>query len=67
MKIIPADRVIRVFEVCDPVAVVQDGEEFWVECRDCYDGQIRSASDRRSSLDISRLMPCTGPIAVDGA
>ncbi|MGB9879353.1 MAG: acetamidase/formamidase family protein, partial [Anaerolineae bacterium] len=67
MKIIPADRVIRVFEVCDPVAVVQDGEEFWVECRDCYDGQIRSANDRRSSLDISRLMPCTGPIAVDGA
>lgn len=67
MKVIPADHVIHTFEIREPIAIVQDGEEFWVECRDCYDGQIQSTSDRRSSLDISRLMPCTGPIAVDSA
>lgn len=67
MKVIPSDHVIHAFEVRQPIAVVQDGEEFWVECRDCYDGQIQSTSDRRSALDTSRLMPCTGPIAVEGA
>jgi amidase len=67
MKIIPSDQVIRVFGACDPIEMVQDGEEFWVECRDCYDGQIQSTKDRRSKLDTTRLMPCTGPIAVDGA
>lgn len=67
MRVIPSDRVIHVFDAYDPIAVVHDGEEFWVECRDCYDGQIQSTNDRRSSLDTSRLMPCTGPIAVDSA
>ena len=67
MKVIRSDRVIRAFGVWDPVATVEDGEEFWMELRDCYDGQVRDESDRRSSLDTSRFMPCTGPVAVQGA
>jgi amidase len=59
--------VIRAFGVCDPVATVTDGEEFWVETRDCYDGQVASELTLRSMLDVSRFMPCTGPIAVEGA
>ena len=67
MKVIQSDRVIRAFGVCDPVATVADGEEFWVETRDCYDGQVASELTLRSTLDSSRFMPCTGPIAIEGA
>lgn len=67
MKVIHSERVIRAFGVCDPVATVADGEEFWVEARDCYDGQVASQRTLRSMLDASRFMPCTGPVAVEGA
>ena len=67
MQIVRSDKVIHSFGVYDPIAKVENGEEFWVECRDCYDGQIRSEDDRRSRMDTSRLMPMTGPIEVDGA
>lgn len=67
MRVITSDRVIRTFGVHDAVAKVSSGDSFWVELRDCYDGQVQSEADLRSSLDASRFMPCTGPIAVDGA
>ena len=67
MRTIQSDSVIRAFGVCDPVATVTDGEEFWVETRDCYDGQVTGERTLRSTLDTSRFMPCTGPIAVEGA
>jgi len=67
VKVIPSDKVIRAFGVYDPVATVADGEEFWVETRDCYDGQVVSEQTLRSTLDTTRFMPCTGPIAVEGA
>jgi amidase len=59
--------VIRAFGVQAAVATVENGEEFWVELRDCYDGQVHSETDLRSSLDGSRFMPITGPIEVRGA
>lgn len=67
MRIIPSDRVIRTYGVHEPVAEIKSGEEFWVETRDCYDGQVRSEKDLRAALDASRFMPSTGPIAVEGA
>jgi amidase len=67
VQVIKAEQVIHAFGVYDPIAKVKDGEEFWVECRDCYDGQIQDERTRRSALDASRLMPMTGPIEVEQA
>ena len=67
MRTIPSDHVIRTYGVHEPVATVEPGEEFWVETRDCYDGQVHSTRDLRSMLDPSRFMPMTGPIVVEGA
>ena len=46
---------------------VEDGETFWVDTGDCYNGQIHSADILRPQIDIS-IMDCSvGPIAVNGA
>ncbi len=67
MRVIPADHVIRTYGVHEPAETVRCGEEFWVETRDCYDGQVKSERDLRSSLDATRFMPMTGPLFVEGA
>ncbi len=67
MRLIPSTGVIRTYGIHEPVALVRPGEEFWVETRDCYDGQVLSESDLRADLDASRFMPMTGPIAVQAA
>ncbi|MGB4301945.1 MAG: acetamidase/formamidase family protein, partial [Acetomicrobium sp.] len=41
-------------------------EPFWVDCLDCYGGQIRSERDLRPEIDISAMDASTGPIAVNG-
>jgi amidase len=67
VRVIPSDRVIRTYGVHEPAAKVKSGDEFWVETRDCYDGQVHSERDLRAALDTSRFMPSTGPIEVEGA
>jgi amidase len=67
VRVIQADRVISTYGVHEPAATVRPGDEFWVETRDCYDGQVHSEKDLRGALDASRFMPMTGPILVEGA
>jgi amidase len=67
VRVIPADHVIRTYGVHEPAATVRSGDEFWVETRDCYDGQVQSERDLRAALDATRFMPMTGPIVVEGA
>jgi len=52
-----------------PVASVQPGTEFRLECREWFDGTVHnddSADDIRN-LDLSIVHPLSGPIAVEGA
>ncbi len=68
MQIISRDKVIYRFSPANPpVATVSPGEEFWVETRDCYSGQIKSAKDLRPHIDTSIMNAATGPIAIAGA
>jgi amidase len=50
-----------------PVATIQPGEEVLVEVYDTYTGQIATASDLRTDIDLSKLTPLTGPIEIAGA
>ena len=41
MRVIPKDKVIFHFNPTNHANyTVEDGETFWVECDDCYSGQI---------------------------
>lgn len=68
IQTIPKDAVIYHFDKNTPaVYSVADGETFWVETDDCYNGQIASADVLRPQIDVS-IMDCSvGPIAVQGA
>jgi len=68
MKRIPKHPVMYHFSRNSPaVHSVEDGETFWVDTGDCYNGQIHSADILRPQIDIS-IMDCSvGPIAVNGA
>jgi len=67
VRVIAADHVIRTYGVHEPAATTRSGEEFWIETRDCYDGQVHSEQDLRAALDATRFMPMTGPLYVEGA
>lgn len=48
-----------------PVLTVRSGERLSVETRDASNGQIRA--DSNLPVDRTRLLPATGPVAVEGA
>ncbi|MCB2190471.1 MAG: acetamidase/formamidase family protein [Deltaproteobacteria bacterium] len=48
-----------------PVLTVQPGEDIMVETRDASNGQMRPGLS--APVDRSRLLPVTGPVAVEGA
>lgn len=68
MRIIPKDNVIYSFNQENTCKYeVEDGEIFYVECDDCYSGQIKNETIKRPDIDIS-IMDCSvGPIAIKGA
>lgn len=58
MRVIPKDKVIFHFNPTNPANyTVEDGETFWVECDDCYSGQITDESVKRPDIDIG-IMDC---------
>jgi amidase len=68
MRTLPKDKVIYRFAPDAPMAYfVGDGETFWVETDDCYQGQIHSAGILRPQIDISVMDCSVGPISVEGA
>lgn len=65
MKIITRDKVIYMFGPNNfPVAEVAVGEEFWVETRDCYSGQIKTEADLRPNINTAIMNAATGPISI---
>ena len=68
MRVIPKDKVIFHFNPTNPANyTVEDGETFWVECDDCYSGQITDESVKRPDIDIGIMDCAVGPIAISGA
>ncbi|MGI2328152.1 acetamidase/formamidase family protein [Planococcus sp. YIM B11945] len=49
-----------------PAYFAELGKEIAIETMDCYDGQVKSETDLRSMIDMSRLNPATGPIYLNG-
>ncbi|MDY3060491.1 acetamidase/formamidase family protein [Fusobacterium sp.] len=68
MQIIPKDKVIFDFNKENNFNYsIEDGEIFYVETEDCYNGQIKNENIKRQNIDIS-IMDCSvGPIEVKGA
>ncbi len=67
MKVISNQGVIYYFSPDNiPIEHVNLEEEFWVETKDCYSGQIRSERDLRPNIDISIMNAAVGPIAING-
>ena len=67
MKVVTKDNAIFHFTAKnEPIAYVQQNEEFWVETHDCYFGQIRTEKDLRPDIDGSLRNAATGPIHVAG-
>jgi amidase len=50
-----------------PVLEVDPGDVVTFETNDCFSGQIKSASDLVTDIDMNRLNSATGPVAVRGA
>lgn len=65
LKVIKSDKVIHYFSPDnEPVATVELDEDFVVEVKDCYGGQIRTERDLRPNIDTSIMDAATGPIAL---
>lgn len=65
MQILGKDKVIYSFSQKNPpVYEVANGETFWVETDDCYNGQIKDEKTLRTDIDISIMDCAVGPIAV---
>ena len=50
-----------------PVLEVDPGDVVTFETNDCFSGQIKTASDLVTDIDMNRLNSATGPVAVRGA
>ncbi len=67
VKHIDSSHLIYAFSPDNPpIASVELDEPFWVDCLDCYGGQIRSEQDLRPEIDTSLIDASTGPITVNG-
>lgn len=69
MQTLGKNNVIYFFRPdCRFVYQVEDGETFWVETDDCYNGLFKKESDLRTEdVDTSRFDAAVGPIEVRGA
>ncbi|MDQ2080647.1 acetamidase/formamidase family protein [Xanthobacteraceae bacterium Astr-EGSB] len=68
MKIFGKDKVVYYFSPDNkPAYFAEDGETFWVETDDCYGGQIKTANDLRTQIDISIMDAAVGPISISNA
>jgi len=68
MKVLSKDKLIYNFNPNNKhVYFVEDGETFWVETDDCYNGQIKSECDLRPNINISIMDAAVGPINVSNA
>src|SRR5581483_2112924 len=65
---ITRDQVVWAFEPeMTPALEVDPGTVVTLETNDCFTGQIRSAADLVTEIDLERVNSATGPIAVKGA
>ena len=69
MRVFGKDKVIYFFRPDQPPAYyVNDGETFWVETDDCYNGMFQSEADLRlESVDTSKFDAAVGPICISNA
>lgn len=68
MRVLEKDKLFYYFDSeNEAVYSVKDGESFWVNTPDCYNGQIKSESDLRTSIDSSIIDASVGPIRVETA
>ena len=68
MKVISSRELIYFFDkINEPICQVDDGESFWVEAPDCYNGQIKSEKDLRTDIDVETIDGALGPIKVNNA
>ncbi len=68
MQHIPAEPLIYEFSRHhEPRAVIESGEQVWVESEDALSGQIRRPGDQRDKSQVPRSNPVAGPIYVNGA
>jgi amidase len=51
----------------EPMLEVEPGDVVTLETNDCFTGQITSADDLVTNIDMARVNAATGPIAVRGA
>lgn len=66
--LIKRDRVFFSFSPqLQPVAHLQQGEQFIMETHDCFEGQLHSETDLVASLDWDHVNPATGPVYIEGA
>ena len=69
MKTLAKDKVIYDFRPDHPFAYhVDNGETFWLETEDCYNGLFKKSSDLRTeATDSSKFDAAVGPIEIRGA
>lgn len=69
MRTLSKDKVIYFFSPdCEFAYHVNDGETFWIETDDCYNGRFKSEKDLRTdSVDVSKFDAAVGPIHVSNA
>lgn len=68
MKVISSGELIYFFDKTnESICQVDDGESFWVEAPDCYNGQIKSEKDLRTDIDVETIDGALGPIKVNNA
>lgn len=67
MRVIRSDNVIYAFSPeNEPIEWVDLNEEFWMELKDCYSGQIKTENDLRPNIDASIMNAATGPVGIRG-
>jgi amidase len=67
LKFISSDKSILKFSKNNHyIDSIDLGETFWIECKDCYDGQIKTNQDLESSIESSKLNNATGPVKIEG-
>jgi len=63
--IIPKEKNFYAFSSSlNPIYIVQKGEEFILETYDCFEGQIKKATDLTDQLDWNHINPATGPVYI---
>lgn len=50
-----------------PVATAEVGDRVVFHTRDCFNDELLKETDLATSIDMSRMNPCTGPLSVKGA